>query len=109
MTTKRVCAACGTDQNISGSLGGVLLCRDHYQDILTEVETLRGQGKQVNVAGIARRIYREQFSTGNYTLRDIPSGLWDRVKMRALTDGVTAREVIFEALEVYLAQDDTNR
>jgi len=98
----RQCAACGTTKNLGPSLGGVLLCRDHYHDISAQVDQLRAEGKQVNVAGIARQMFREQFSTGNYILRDIPKELWDAAKERAFKDGVSLRELILTATQTYL-------
>lgn len=96
------CEACGTIKNVYGSLGGVMLCKAHLADISAEVESLRSDGKQVNVMGIARRMFREQYSTGNYILRDIPQELWDRAKHRAIDDGVSLRELILEALQAYI-------
>ena len=96
------CEACGTTKNVAGSLGGVILCRAHMADIEAEVTALRAEGKQVNVMGIARRMFREQYSTGDYILRDIPQELWDRAKHRAIDDGVSLRELLLEALELRL-------
>jgi hypothetical protein len=98
----RKCEACGTTKNVYGALGGVLLCKEHYADILAEVEATRARGKQVNVTGIARRMFREQYSTGNYILRDIPQELWDSAKQRAFADGISLRELILTAIEGYL-------
>jgi hypothetical protein len=96
------CEACGTTKNISGSLGGVLLCKEHFADISAEVDKLRSEGTQVNVMGIARRMFREQFSTGDYILRDIPKKLWDEAKHTAIEDGISLRELILEALQKHL-------
>lgn len=98
----RKCEACGTTKNVTGSLGGVILCKVHMDDIDAEVTALRAEGKQVNVMGIARRMFREQYSTGNYILRDIPAELWDRAKQRAFDDGVSLRELILEAVDKHL-------
>lgn len=98
------CEACGTAKNVFGSLGGVLLCKEHYADISAQVEALRSEGKQVNVMGIARQMYREQYSTGNYILRDIPNELWERAKRRSFDDGISLREVVLQALDQYLGQ-----
>lgn len=101
----RKCEACGTTKNLGPSLGGVLLCRDHYHDISIQVEQLRSEGKQVNVAGMARQMFREQYSTGNYILRDIPKELWDNAKQRAFDDGVSLREIVLTAVEKYLDKE----
>ncbi len=102
----RQCAACGTTKNLGPSLGGVLLCRDHYQDISTQVEQFRAEGKQVNVAGIARQMFREQYSTGNYILRDIPKELWDDAKSKAFEQGISLRELIFLSVQQYLRAEE---
>lgn len=98
----RKCEACGTTKNINGSLGGVLLCKEHFADISAQVERLHAEGKQVNVAGMARQMFREEYSTGNYILRDIPKELWDKAKHRAIDDGVSLREIALNAIEAYL-------
>ncbi len=100
--TTRQCAACGTTKNLGPSLGGVLLCRDHYNDISAQVEQLRAEGKQVNVAGIARQMFREEFSTGNYILRDIPKELWDAAKHKAVDNGISLRELVLTAVQAYI-------
>ena len=97
----RQCEACGTTQNL-GSLGGVLLCRAHMADIQAEVEALRADGKQVNVMGIARRMYRETNGANTYLLRDIPDNLTVSAKRRALEQGISLRELILDALRAYL-------
>lgn len=96
------CEACGTTKNIFGSLGGVMLCKEHHADISAEVEKIRAEGKQVNVMGIARRMFREQYSTGDYILRDIPKELWDGAKHRAIDEGVSLREIVLNAVQAYL-------
>lgn len=98
----RKCEACGTTKNLNGTLGGVLLCRDHYADISAQVEQLRADGKQVNVAGMARQMFREEFSTGNYILRDIPKELWDAVKQKAFEQGISIREFMLNAAQAQL-------
>lgn len=79
-----------------------MLCKAHMADIEAEVMTLRASGKQVNVMGIARQMFREQYSTGNYILRDVPSELWDAAKRKAFNDGVSLRELILEAVQEYV-------
>ncbi len=40
------CAACGTSNNLTASLGGVMLCKDHYQDLYEQATALQdGLGK----------------------------------------------------------------
>lgn len=94
----KTCEACGTTKNIYTALGGVMLCKDHYQDISAAIEKLRAKGIQVNVAGMARKIYRKINKTNNYILRDIPSDLWSATKEHAHKKGLSIREVIITAL-----------
>jgi hypothetical protein len=96
------CAACGTTKNINGSLGGVLLCREHFADISAEVDALHASGQLVDVTRIARRIYHEQYSVDGYLLRDIPTELWTQAKHRAVDEGISLRELIFAALRAYI-------
>jgi hypothetical protein len=96
------CAACGKP-NANQGIGGVLICHQCSPDIHAEIETLRSDGKPVNVAHIARRIYRETNSAGNYLLRDIPQDLWDQAKHRAVDEGASLRDLILKALRSYLA------
>jgi hypothetical protein len=96
------CAACG--QEVIGEIvmGSTLLCRQCEPDVNIEVERLRAEDKPVNVAHIARRMYRERVSTSEYLLRDIPEELWDRVRHRAIDDKCSQREVVIAALRHYL-------
>lgn len=98
----RKCEACGTTKNLGPSLGGVLLCNAHYHDILAQVEQIRAEGKQVNVAGMARQMFREQYSTGNYIFRDVPKELWDNVKRIAFDKGISIRELLLVATQEYV-------
>lgn len=38
----------------------------------------------------------------NYLLRNIPKELWTRAKHRAVDEGISLRELIFRAMEMYL-------
>lgn len=100
--SNRKCAVCGTTQKLGPTLGGVLLCQEHYHDISAQVEALRAEGKMVNVAGMARQMYRERHVTSNYLLRDIPEALLSAAKERAQSDGMSLRELIFLAVEKYV-------
>lgn len=96
------CAACGKKTAAMIGMGGVLICRECEPDITMEVNKLRDQGKSVNIAHIARAMFREQHSSGNYLLRDIPEELWNQVKHRAVDDGVSLRDLVLSALHNYL-------
>ena len=97
------CAACGRKTKEMIPTAGVLLCRQCVPDVRVEIDKLRASRKPVNVAHIARRIYRKKHSAGNYLLRDIPKELWDRAKHRAVDDGGTLRDLILKSVNVYLA------
>jgi len=98
------CAVCGNEIKGGIGIGGVLLCRNTCaEDVRVEIDRLRAEGKPVNAAGIARRMYRERQGTlDQYSLRDIPGDLWKRAKQRALDDNTDLRAVILKALEQYL-------
>lgn len=95
------CDVCG--QQAMMSIGGAVLCRAHYEDVVAEIDALRAQGKQVNAAGIARRMYRELNESSNYMFRDIPKDLMDAARHRAVDDNCSVREVILSALRSYFA------
>lgn len=83
-------------------MGGTLLCRQCEPEISAEIDKLRSQGKPVNVAHIAHRIYKETHSGGNYLLRDVPDDLWQKAKHRAVDDGDSLRDLVLKALHAYL-------
>ncbi len=96
------CQACGKPVQGGISMGGVSLCRPCAADIEIEVKQLHEQGKQVNVANIARRIFRETYSSGDYLLRDIPEELWNQAKHLSVDKNLSLREIILEALQEYI-------
>lgn len=97
----KFCDACGSPQSYV-SMGGAMLCRNCEPEIRIEMDRLRAEGKPVNVLHIAKRIYRETYSGGNYLLRDVPQDLWTRAKHRAVDDGDSLRDLILKALHAYL-------
>jgi hypothetical protein len=99
------CAACGKDTKGGISLGGTLLCRECAADVEIEIERLRAEGKQVNVAIIARKMFRESCVPGGYLLRDIPKKLWDKAKNKAVDKGITLRELILQAVKEFIDRD----
>ena len=99
----KTCAACGKPSPAMIGMGGVLICRECEPDITAEINRLRSAGKPVNVAHIARAMFREQYSGGNYLIRDIPEELYTRIKHRAIDDGLSIRDLMIKALHTYLA------
>lgn len=99
MTT--LCDGCGSPK-IAIGMGGARLCRTCAEDVRPEMERLRAEGKPVNVLQIARSMFRETHSAGNYLLRDIPQELWDRAKHRGVDEGLSLRDLILKALHAYL-------
>lgn len=101
--SRRLCDACGKPQ-ASISMGSALLCRECDPEVRAEMDRLRAEGQPVNALHIARRRYKEEFSGGNYLLRDYPEDLWNRLKHRAVDDGTSVREIILRAIEAYITQ-----
>jgi len=99
------CAACGKEVKGGISLGGTLLCRECAADVEIEIQKLREEGKQVNVAIIARKMFRESCAPGGYLLRDIPQELWDKAKHKAIDKGLTLRELILQAVKEFIDRD----
>jgi hypothetical protein len=83
-------------------MGGASLCRTCAADLKPEIQRLHAESKPVNVLSMARKIFRETNNKA-YLLRDIPEELWTRAKHRAVDDGMSLRDLIFAALESYLA------
>ena len=96
------CQACGKPLKGGISIGGTLLDRECAEDVKAEIDKLRAAGKPVKTLQIARRIFRETHSAGNYLLRDVPEELWGRAKHRAVDDGDSLRDLILKALIAYL-------
>lgn len=97
----RLCDGCGKP-NANIGIGAAILCRYCDVDVRPEIDRLRAAGKPVNVLQIARKMFRDTHSSGNYQLRDIPQDLWDRAKHRAIDDGDSLRDLILKALHAYL-------
>lgn len=104
------CSVCGQRGLISRgliSMGGVLLCREHAEDVRVEMERLRAEGKPVSVPGIARRMYREAMGgTSTYLVKDFPGPLKERAKLRAVRDDTDLRELMLTSLEKELDRRD---
>lgn len=83
-------------------MGGALICRSCDPDIRAEMDGLRSAGKPVNVIHIAKKMFRETHSGGNYLLRDLPEDLWTKAKHRAVDDGDSLRDLILKALHKYV-------
>lgn len=99
------CSVCGQRGLIS--MGGVLLCREHAEDVRIEIDRLRAEGKPVSVVGIARRMYREAMGgTSTYLVKDFPGSLKERAKLRALKDKTNIRELALIGLERELDRRD---
>jgi len=100
----RTCDACGTPLKGGISLGGALVCRICEPDINAEINRLQAEGKPVNALAIARNIFRETHSAGNYLLRDIPKDLWIAAKHKAVDKGMDLRELILDAIREYISK-----
>lgn len=102
MNNNGLCEACGKPVVGGVSIGGTLLCLPCAEDVRTEIDRLRAEGKPVNAMGIARKIFRETHSAGGYLLRDIPEELWNQAKHKAVDEGLSLRDLLLKALREYL-------
>jgi len=98
----RLCDACGTDVKGGFGIGGALLCRSCAVDVRAELDAGHAAGKSVNAMGIAKRMFRADNDTSDCKIRDMPQGLWDQAKHRAITDGISLRDLVIIALSKYL-------
>lgn len=98
----RACDACGRTKGAMIGIGGATICRQCDPDVRAEMDALRADNKPVNVMQIARKIFRETHSAGNYLLRDIPEELWKRAKHHAADSGDSLRDIILKSLDAYL-------
>ena len=98
----KTCEACGTQTKTGIVIGGSLICRRCEPDIKAEIERLREAGKPVHAGHIARKIFRETHSAGNYLLRDIPKKLWTSAKHRAVDENISLRDLVLNAIRAYL-------
>jgi len=97
----KLCDSCGSPKAFLG-IGSASLCRSCEPEIRVEMDRLRADGKPVNVLHIARRIFKETHSGGNYLLRDFPAELWKQAEHRAIEDGGSMRDLILNAILKYL-------
>ncbi len=98
----RTCDACGKPVVGGISMGGATVCRKCEPDICAEIDRLRTEGKAVSAIAIARKMFRETYSAGNYLLRDIPEELWNQAKHKAIDKGMDLRELILDAIRKYI-------
>ena len=83
-------------------MGGASLCRKCEPDVKAEINRLQAEGKPASAIAIARSIFRETHSAGNYLLRDIPEDLWITAKHEAMDKGMNLRELILDAVREYV-------
>jgi hypothetical protein len=99
----KLCDMCGRTLQGGYGIGGAMVCRECEPELTAEIEATRSSGKPVNAMHIARRIYKETHSGGNYMLRDVPEDLMARAKHRAVDDKCSVRDVILRAMAGYLS------
>jgi len=100
----KTCDACGKPLKGGISMGGALVCLKCEPDILAEINRLQTEGKPVSAIAIARKMFRETYSAGNYLLRDIPEDLWNQAKHKAIDKGMDLRELILDAIREYISK-----
>lgn len=98
----RMCDACGKPLKGGTSMGGATVCRKCEPDVKAEINRLQAEGKPVSAIAIARKMFRETYSAGNYLLRDIPAELWAAAKHKAVDKGMNLRELILDAVREYI-------
>lgn len=98
----RLCDMCGKPLKGGYGIDGALVCRNCEPTLHTEIERLRKAGLRVNAMHIAKRIYHETHSNGDYLLRDLPTDLWAKAKHRAVDDNDSLRDLILKAMYTYL-------
>jgi len=100
----RTCDVCGKPLKGGTSMGGATVCRKCEPDVKAEINRLQAEGKPVSAIAIARSIFRETYSAGNYLLRDIPEDLWTAAKHKAVDKGMNLRELILDAVREYIGK-----
>jgi len=85
-------------------MGGATVCRKCEPDVKAEINRLQAEGKPVSAIAIARSIFRETYSAGNYLLRDVPEDLWTAAKHKAVDKGMNLRELILDAVREYIGK-----
>ncbi len=100
----RTCDACGKPVVGGISIGRAMICRSCEPDVKAEIDRLQAAGEAVSVIAIARKMFRETYSAGNYLLRDIPEELWSQAKHKAIDKGMDLRELILDAVREYVSK-----
>jgi hypothetical protein len=85
-------------------MGGATVCRSCEPDVKAEIDRLQAAGEPVRTIAIARSLFRENHSAGNYLLRDIPEDLWNQAKHKAIDKGMDLRELILDAVREYVSK-----
>ena len=100
----RTCDACGKPLKSGISMGGARICRWCEPDVKAEIGRLQAEGKPASAIAVARKMFRETYSAGNYLLRDIPENLWNAAKLKAMDKGMNLRELILDAVREYVCK-----
>jgi len=98
----RTCDVCGKPIQGKRVVGNAIVCRTCKPDLQAEIEKELMKGNSVNAIRVAKRMFRENYSDGEYLLRDLPTELWKKAKHRAVDDGDSLRDLILRALYSYL-------
>lgn len=101
----KTCDVCGKPTAGGTYIGRARVCRECRPRLVFEIEKERAEGKSVDAQAIARRLFREEHSAGNYLLRDIPEELWTAAKHQAVKEGLSLREMLLKALHEYVSRN----
>jgi hypothetical protein len=85
-------------------MGGATVCRSCEPDVTAEINRLQAAGESVSAIAVARKMFREKYSAGNYLLRDIPEELWTAAKHKAVDKDMDLRELILDAVREYVSK-----
>lgn len=104
MKITRTCDACGIALKGSIRVGGASLCWKCFPAVREEVDKAIAEGKKPSAIGIAREMFREQYSSGTFTMRDVPEKLWQKARVFATKNKISLRDLVLEAVRQYIGE-----
>lgn len=81
---------------------GQHLCKPCYQAVNEIVTADRATGERVNVAGVVRRLFKQNTQSRLLKVYDVPGDLLDNLKSLAASEGITLRELVIRLFNEYL-------
>lgn len=102
-----ICEACGNILPKCAVIEGAAVCEACAPDFRNALDEARGgnaRGRARDAHFVARAMLRERGGTTQIMLRDVPVPAYRTLKIRAAEQGVSVRELILAAVDVYLLQ-----